>query len=416
MIQMVCLTRNQKTKPINNSFIHLLIHSTTNYTHHSKHTNPPKMALIKSNQTPIKIMILTILTVLLLGPVSQTHARKPHVITFRSPNLYPEGLTYDPSAQHFLVGSVRDRIIESVSDAGVVETLISDLDLPENATVLGLAVDTVNKRLLAAITAADPLPHFTALASYDLQKRRRIFLSVLEDDDVTTATTRQTANDVAVDFEGNAYVTNSVSNFIWKVNKEGQPSIFSKSKAFTAQHVDKNAPFSFCGLNGIAYVSKGYLLVVQSNTGKMYKVDADDGTARQVLLNRDLSFADGIAVRRDGVVLVVSHKKLWFLKSQDSWGEGVVFDEVELDEEGFATSVAVGAEDRAYVLYGHALEGYINEVSGREGFRIEEVRSEREGEDEKVWVYVLVGLGLAYFLFWRFQMKQLVRNMDKKTN
>ena len=148
----------------------------------------------------------------------------------------------------------------------------------------------------------------------------------------------------------------------------------------------------------------------------MYKVDADDGTARQVLLNRDLSFADGIAVRRDGVVLVVSHKKLWFLKSQDSWGEGVVFDEVELDEEGFATSVAVGAEDRAYVLYGYALEGHINGVSGREGFRIEEVRSEREGEDEKVWVYVLVGLGLAYFLFWRFQMKQLVRNMDKKTN
>nr|XP_023877135.1 uncharacterized protein LOC111989575 [Quercus suber] len=412
---MACLTRNQKTKPIDNSLIHL-INTQYYHTHHSNTQILQKMALIKSNQTPIKIMILTILTVLLMGPISQTHARKPHVITFRSPNLYPEGLTYDPSAQHFLVGSVRDRKIESVSDAGVVETLISDLDLPENATVLGLAVDAVNNRLLAAITAVDPLPHFTALASYDLQKRRRIFLSVLEDDDVTTATTRQTANDVAVDFEGNAYVTNSASNFIWKVNKEGQPTILSKSKAFTAQHVDQNAPFSFCGLNGIAYVSKGYLLVVQSNTGKMYKVDPDDGTAKLVLLNRDLSFADGIAVRRDGVVLVVSHKKLWLLKSQDSWAEGVVFDEVELDEEGFATSVAVGAEDRAYVLYGHVLEGHINGISGREGFRIEEVRSEKEGEDEKVWVYVLVGLGLAYFLFWRFQMKQLVRNMDKKTN
>ena len=68
------------------------------------------------------------------------------------------------------------------------------------------------------------------------------------------------------------------------------------------------------------------------------------------------------------------------------------------------------------MLYGHVLKGHINGISGREGFRIEEVRSERENEDEKVWVYVLVGLGYAYFLFWRFKMKQLVRNMDKKTN
>lgn len=45
-----------------------------------------------------------------------------------------------------------------------------------------------------------------------------------------------------------------------------------------------------------------------------------------------------------------------------------------------------------------------------------EVRSEKENEDEKMWVYVLIGLGLAYFLIWRFQMKQLVKNMDKKTN
>jgi preprotein translocase subunit YajC len=61
------------------------------------------------------------------------------------------------------------------------------------------------------------------------------------------------------------------------------------------------------------------------------------------------------------------------------------------------------------------LEG-ITGNGGREWFGIEEVRSEKENEDEKMWVYVLIGLGLAYFLIWRFQMKQLVKNMDKKTN
>jgi hypothetical protein len=53
---------------------------------------------------------------------------------------------------------------------------------------------------------------------------------------------------------------------------------------------------------------------------------------------------------------------------------------------------------------------------GRELFDIEEVRSEKESEDEKIWVYVLIGLGLAIFFIWRFQMKQLIRNMDKKAN
>jgi hypothetical protein len=93
----------------------------------------------------------------------------------------------------------------------------------------------------------------------------------------------------------------------------------------------------------------------------------------------------------------------------------VVYDKTYLDVERFATSVVVGREDRAYVLYGSVLEG-ITGNGGREWFGIEEVRSEKENEDEKMWVYVLIGLGLAYFLIWRFQMKQLVKNMDKKTN
>ena len=169
------------------------------------------------------------------------------------------------------------------------------------------------------------------------------------------------------------------------------------------------------GLNGISYVSKGYLLVVQTNTGKLFKVDADDGTARNVLLNDDLPEGDGIVIRGDGVVLVVSNKKLWFLKSDDSWGEGVVYDKIDLDGERYPTSVVVGREGRAYVLYGCVMEG-LSGKGGRELFDIEEVRSEKESEDEKIWMYVLIGLGLAIFLIWRFQMKQLIRNMDKKVN
>lgn len=338
--------------------------------------------------------------------------KKPHIIKFRSPNLYPEGLTWDPSAQHFLVGSYQQRTISSVSDAGVTETFISDPTLPENVTVLGLTVDTRNQRLLAVLHAIEPLPQFDALAAYDLNTRRRIFLSVFPID--SDEKTRPIANDVAVDYKGNAFVTNAGNNYIWKINDKGEASFFSRSPLFTSFPVDRDEPYSFCGLNGIAYVMKGYLLVVQSNTGKMFKVDEEDGRARHVLLNKDLTMADDIVIRRDGVVLVLSMNHVWFLKSDSSWSEGVVFDETDLDVKRFATSLVVGDEERVYALYGHQDEALRGEF-GREIFGIEQVWSKREIEDEEhVWVYVLIGLGLAYFLFWRFQMRQLVAKMDKK--
>lgn len=374
------------------------------------------MAFINSEST--KSLALSLFLFLILAGPTPSFARTPHVVNFRSLNLYPEGLTWDPSAQHFIVGSQHHRTIHSVSDAAVVETLISDPTLPQNATILGLAIDSIHNRLLALVHSAAPLPPFNALAAYDLRSRRRVFLSLLDDETPGVITIkRHVANDVAVDFNGNAYVTNSAGNFIWKVDKDGEASVFSRSPVFSESPlaVDPDAPFSECGLNGVAYVSKGYLLVVQSNTGKMFKVNADDGLARRVLLTEDLVWADGIAVRSDGVVLVVSHHTLWFIKSHDSWAEGVVYDKTALNQEKFATSVTVGGEDRGYVLYGRVMEGLLGN-SGREEFSIEEVRSKKENEEENVWVFVLLGLGLAYFLFWRFQMSKLVRDINKKTN
>jgi sugar lactone lactonase YvrE len=363
------------------------------------------------NPVNAKLILIVILLCNLL--ITPSIARKPHVINFRSPNLYPEGMTYDPIDQHFIVGSLKHRSIHSVSDAGTIETLIFDPSLPQNSTILGLTVDSINRRLLAVI-------HKGLLASYDIATRRRVFLSLLPipDDDSNDASDGMVAmaNDVTVDFKGNAYVTSSMRNLIWKVDVNGGASIFSRSPAFN-KYVDPHAP-ERCGLNGIAYVNKGYMLVVQSNTGKMFKVDEETGSGRLVLLTENLPLADDIAIRKDGVVLVVSHHNLWFLKSDDNWARGTVFHKTALNSDGFATSVVVGGDRRAYVLYGHVLEGIMQNSKGktRDLFRIEEVRSAIEGEDENIWIYILVGLGLAYFFVWRFQMKQLVKNMNKKTN
>ncbi|KAK2632319.1 hypothetical protein EUGRSUZ_L01715 [Eucalyptus grandis] len=357
----------------------------------------------------------------LLHPHLQlAHAKKPHAIAFRSPGLYPEGMAWDPSAQHFVVGSLRSRSIHAVSDAGVVEDLIRDDSLPPNSTIGGVAVDSPRNRVLAVVHSIAPLPPFNALAAYDLRSPGRLFLSLLP----PSPSGHDGANDVAVDFDGNAFVTNSFADLIWKVSPDGVASIFSRSPGLHLVPRRRESPHSYCGLNGIAYAGRGYLLWSSPTRGRCTRWTRRTARRGSCLLDRDLLLADDVAVRRDGVVLVVSMNRLWFLKSDDGWGQGVVYDEAELDVERFPTSVAVGAEERAYVLYGHVLEGLGRSAADaaaaaagrREWFGIEEVRSEREHKDEKVWIYVVLGLGLAYFTFWRFQMKKLVTNMNKKTN
>ncbi|KAM7463460.1 hypothetical protein LguiA_031581 [Lonicera macranthoides] len=355
------------------------------------------------------ILVFFTFFIVFLGPAQ---ARSPHIINFRSPNLYPESLAWDPIAQHFLVGSLRYPTILSISDAAVVDTVISDPSLPPDSTFLGVTVDPLRRRLLTAVHSNSQTPSFNALAAYDLRSGQRLFLTPLLDPASTIYA--PATNDIAVDFSGNAYITNSASNFVWKVNPEGEGSVFSQSPVFSSHPVDPTTPYSSCGLNGVAYIGKGYLLVVQSSTGKLFKVDGEDGTARTVILNKDLTGADGIAVRSDGVVVAVSQYKAYYIKSDSSWSEGVVFDETALDGERFATSVTVGGEDRVYVLYGHVKEGLLGNV-GREEFGIVEIESGKESGEESLWVYLLIGLALAYFFFWRFQMKQLVTNMNKKT-
>lgn len=348
--------------------------------------------------------------VILIFIVAPTHCRKRHVINFHSPNLYPESFAWDPKSDHFVVGSLRHRLLISVSDAGVVSTLLSDDSLPSNSSFLGISLDPRRHRLRLLAVVHRLSPPFSALASYDLPTFRQQFLAPLDG----LLPSPIVANDVAVDYSGNAYVTDSANDVIFRVSEQGEATILSRSQVFKSDAVDHTKPYKNCGLNGLVYNSKGYLLVTQSNTGKLFKVNVDDGTARQVILNKDLTAADGIAARKDGVVLVVSKHKLYYIKSHDSWSEGAVFDETALAEERHASAVAVGADDRAYVLYGHIDEGMM-ENSERDEFSIVEVVSEVEGKDEKVWIFVLIGFGLAYFLFWRFQMRQLAQNMNKKT-
>lgn len=175
----------------------------------------------------------------LLGPTASS-AR--HVITFRSSTpLQPSSLEWDPIAQHFVVGSAAGPSIHAISDAGVVEHLLSDPTATGvDASVSSVAVDRKRSRLIVAFS--DP----SSVAAYDLKSLERIFAVALPEMDTNPG-------GVAVDLSsGEVFVSSTLRGVVWKVGLDGAVGALSESKNFAD-----------LGLGGIVHVSRGYLLVVQ---------------------------------------------------------------------------------------------------------------------------------------------------------
>lgn len=76
------------------------------------------------------------------------------------------------------------------------------------------------------------------------------------------------ANDMALDAEGNLYVTASFAPVIYRISQNGTASVFAENPLF-----QDGEGFN---LNGIAWVDEGYLLVVKYNSGTIFRVSTAD--------------------------------------------------------------------------------------------------------------------------------------------
>ncbi len=98
--------------------------------------------------------------------------------------------------------------------------------------------------------------------------------------------------------------------------------MFAKNSILLSQLVVVNSSVAWWGLNGLAYPTEGtYLLVVQSYSGAMFKVDSESAKVEVVNLKNPLTSVDGIALQFNGGGLVaVSPQKAWLLlESKDNW-------------------------------------------------------------------------------------------------
>ena len=241
----------------------------------------------------------------------------PDKVTVAQSGIFPEGVQYDELNQRFLVSSRRLGRIGAVEDDGTYTVFGDDSRL---ISTIGLNVDPVRHRLLAAVsdngsnttrTSPATLNKLAALAIFNSNNGNLVSyvdLGALRPDQ------RHFANDIAVDIDGNAYVTDSFSPIIYKVDKQGNASIF-------LEDAQLGAATGF-GLNGIVYHPDGYLIVAKTTEGVLFKVPISNPKGfTRVTSSQSVVGADGLLLLNAKTLLLVSGSQstVFRLTSNDSW-------------------------------------------------------------------------------------------------
>ncbi len=321
-------------------------------------------------------LVLTVAPVLARsGEVFHDNDTRHVVVT--APSLYPEGLDYAPTTGNFLLGSIRQGSVVTVSPAGEVSPLVRDERL---RSVVGIRVDGARGRLLIANSdygvserSVDADRFATAAVGiYDLATGaplQYVDLSHLRPGESNFV------NDLDIDAEGNAYVTDSLAAAIYKITPAGEPSVFLTHERFRGNGFN---------LNGIRVHPDRYLLVAKKSDGTLFKVPLDAPEAfAELALPEPLVGVDGLVLLSPDRLVAMANRTsgaapntIVALVSRDGWQSAEVA-ETFATGDVYATTGTV-RDGRLYVSYGylHTLPDSLKDPEAhplRDTFRIQEI-------------------------------------------
>ncbi|MBA0877540.1 hypothetical protein Goshw_005443 [Gossypium schwendimanii] len=264
-----------------------------------------------------------------------------HVFHYHSSGFFRESAKWDDQSRSFLVtfleGGVGEIHVPQNYTRDVVlneVTVVKDSDLTGNAS-LGLALDRPRNRLLVAV--ADMFGNrYSALAAYDLSTWKRLFLTKLSG----SGDEKSLADDVAVDADGNAYVTDVKGSKLWKVGVDGEILSTLTNPLFTPKEWYK----SLAGLSGIVYHPDGYLIVIHTLGGYLLKIDLAKGDEVKLieLAGGPLSFGDGLElISPTKLVVAAGNPSGRLVESTDGWETASVVAKFKGPMHRFATAATV---------------------------------------------------------------------------
>lgn len=238
-------------------------------------------------------------------------APRGEVITTERGGFIPEGIEYDAANGRFLTGSLAEGTIFEIGIDGSVVPFIRDTALISS---VGIEADEPRDRLLVtnsdrAAFAGEPAGQ-AKLGVYNLTTGERI--AMVDLGAVLGAQPKYFANDVTVDGNGNAYVTDTMNGVVYRVTPDYQASVLHR---FT--DLPQGAQ-----LNGIVHHDNGYLLVVAGE--HTYKVPvANPAGTTKVNVTEPAPGQDGIVWAADGRLVATSNSatepRLVAFRSSDDW-------------------------------------------------------------------------------------------------
>jgi sugar lactone lactonase YvrE len=221
------------------------------------------------------------------------------VYKVNSPAQYPEGIEWDGTQNRFLVTSLRKGEVGAVSDDGSYTTFAND---PRLICTVGIELDPVRDRALVCNSdggageksSKDTTGKVAALAVFKLSTGELInYVDLAKDMEGG-----HFCNDIAIAEDGTAYITDSFSPVIYKVDTDYNASVLVNDPAFTGPAFN---------LNGIV-IKDNFLLVDKMNSGQLFKIPLDNPQSfSEVTLPEKLEGADGLLWASDGSLILIGN-------------------------------------------------------------------------------------------------------------
>ncbi len=278
----------------------------------------------------MRILIMSFLAMVLAACATGPGGGMPDVIVAERGGFIPEGIEYDNNSRRLLTGSLSEGNIYAISNSGQMTTVIQDAELTSS---VGIEVDEAGNRLLAAANTAQGMP---MLAVYDLGSGEQLAMvdlaAAIEN---RAADSSHFANDVAITSSGTAFVTDTSTNIIYRVDRYYNAEVF----------LDLGADAGL-SLNGIDYHPSGYLIVAAMATGELLRVPINRPNNWSLVdLDFPASGGDGLVWTPDGGLVVTSNNTSRVLKymSSDNWRSAQLSGMARFEGQG-TTAATVGTE------------------------------------------------------------------------
>ena len=267
-------------------------------------------------------------------------------IEFEAPESYPEGVVFDTKANVFYVSSARLGTLGKVTKEGKYTELYADKSLK---STYGLKVHPDGKRVF--VCAGDA--NYSKFSTPETKKKMARLISVdvksgkkLADIDLSQLIPGEHfPNDLIFDASGNAYITDSYADAVYKVDASGKASVFSKNELLKSAGV---------GPNGIVFHSKGFLIVANNGSGALIKIDlSNPEKAVKIKIDQFFPNVDGLLLDDDNTLTLVQNggvNKIFKIKTSDNWISAQVMESTSVEDRFAFPSTAAKSGKETWIM------------------------------------------------------------------